>query len=260
MTWDNDIDVFHLNNDGEMTSGTGWVPSDGNLYYIKDDGSVAINWQIINDNWYYFYPNSDDNSHIEGSMAENTIINGDYINNDGKWIKDYTDEDEEYIGDGLTNKVTNGAAVTVTDDLDDDSESLFDKAKSDIRDFTMGAGYSVDNNMYYGITTHVAGMDSDTLPDSTACKAGKVVGDIASIAGGTAEVAAGAGMEGAGIVADGTGVAVVPGLALNASGAVVVVNGGVTVYRSTGNLANDTMSLISSDGEVNLQVKLLDSR
>ncbi|MFT8349939.1 hypothetical protein [Clostridium saccharoperbutylacetonicum] len=81
MTYDNTVEGYHVDQSGKMITGTGWVPSDGNLYYLKDDGSVAINWQIINGNWYYLYP--------QGSMAKDVIIKGWYVDSSGKWIEDY---------------------------------------------------------------------------------------------------------------------------------------------------------------------------
>ncbi|EKQ53037.1 MULTISPECIES: putative cell wall binding protein [unclassified Clostridium] len=240
MAHDTTIGGYHIDKSGKMITGRGWVPSDGSWYYLKGDGEVATDWLWNQGYWYYLYP--------EGSMAHDTTIKGYYLNDDGEWVPDF-EPNGECIGDSISNKVTDGAAVTVTYDesevLEDDSESIFDKAKSAAKDFTIGAAYSVDNNMFYGVTTHAVGIDEDALPDSTACKVGKVDGDAASIVGGSLETTAGAGIEGGGIVADGTAMALAPGLVLNAAGAAVITNGAVTVDRSLGNLVNDTMSLMS---------------
>lgn len=92
--------------------------STGNEYYLKDDGIMAIGWQMVNNKWYYLnysgekqfgwqYLNKQwyylDNKgemqtgwlrdingkwyylYDNGSMASNTIVNGYVINVDGSW-------------------------------------------------------------------------------------------------------------------------------------------------------------------------------
>lgn len=80
MAHDRTLDGYHIDKDGKMITGTGWVESDGSWYYLNDDGEVKTNWQCINDNWYYLYP--------EGSMAHATTIEGYYLNDDGEWVSD----------------------------------------------------------------------------------------------------------------------------------------------------------------------------
>ncbi len=107
MAHDTTIGGYHVDKSGKMITGTGWVPSDGSWYYLKDDGEVATNWQYINGNWYYLYP--------EGSMAWGTTIDGYHLNNDGQWVVN-SDDDEinslpEY--DPLTARLTENKGTRV---------------------------------------------------------------------------------------------------------------------------------------------------
>jgi hypothetical protein len=79
--------------------------------------------------------------------------------------------------------------------VSNETSDIYNDVGDAAKDFTMGAGYSVDNNMDFGIITHVAGMDEDELPDSTACEVGRVTGDVVSIIESQAEMTAGAAME-----------------------------------------------------------------
>lgn len=88
-------DYYYLNNLGQMQ--TGWIqsnnlwyyldPFEGTMcvgwkmignqwYYFEKSGSMITGWKKINKNWYYF--NND------GSMANNTYIDGIYIESDGR--------------------------------------------------------------------------------------------------------------------------------------------------------------------------------
>lgn len=133
-------------------------------------------------------------------------------------------------------------------DCDDSSESMWDKAKNMAKDFTIGTGYSLGNNMLFGIPTHVVGMNDNNLPDSISCKAGRIVGDVASIIRSGSEIAAGVGGEVGGLALDATGVGAIAGVPINVGAAALVSDGAISGYRSFNNLANDTMSLISSKG------------
>ncbi|MBW6411927.1 hypothetical protein KYD98_17760, partial [Clostridium sp. YB-6] len=73
---------------------------------LKDDGSVATEWLYDQGNWYYLYP--------EGSMAQDTTVNGCYVNDNGEWItKVVTDEGD--IGYNFINKATDEISNTYED-------------------------------------------------------------------------------------------------------------------------------------------------
>jgi len=150
-------------------------------------------------------------------------------------------------------QVTDGAAVTYTNpdvDFDDESsESIFDRIKNAAKDFTIGAGYSVDNNMFFGVTTHVAGMNDNNLSNSISCKVGRVAGDLASIIGSGGKIASGTGGEVGGVILDATGGGAIVGIPVNVGSAVLVSDGVVNGYRSTTSLADDLMNFAKRDQE-----------
>lgn len=58
----------------------GWNQnSDGNWYYLNEDGSMKKGWfKDTNGRWYYLKEN--------GEMAINEVINGYKVNNNGEWV------------------------------------------------------------------------------------------------------------------------------------------------------------------------------
>ena len=119
MAHDRTFDGYHVNKSGKMVTGTGWIEVDGSWYYFKDDGEVATDWLYNQGNWYYLYPEGsmakgwiqDKGKGYylkdDGAMAHDTWIDKYYLNEDGEWVTK-----EEYIGDNIPIKVTEGAAVT----------------------------------------------------------------------------------------------------------------------------------------------------
>ncbi|MBC2477986.1 N-acetylmuramoyl-L-alanine amidase family protein, partial [Clostridium beijerinckii] len=119
MTWDNTIDGFYLNDDGEMTSGTGWLKnnntgdwyyySDGRMktgwvqygnswYYMDSDGKMATGWRKVNGFWYYLNSTgematgwiNDGNGwyylYANGSMTWNNTVDGYHLDSTGKMV------------------------------------------------------------------------------------------------------------------------------------------------------------------------------
>lgn len=94
--YDRDIKNWNYFKNGEVIKND-WV-NDNNLYYLKDDGSMAKGWQQINNKW-YFFSNSGvmktgwlkDSSNWyylnqDGTMAHDTYIGEYCINSSGIWV------------------------------------------------------------------------------------------------------------------------------------------------------------------------------
>ncbi|WP_294157316.1 PepSY domain-containing protein [uncultured Clostridium sp.] len=68
---------------------TAMVPKEAEAYWILDrngwwyseGNSWATGWRNIGGEWYYFNP--------QGYMLKNTIVDGYYLDNSGKWIPSY---------------------------------------------------------------------------------------------------------------------------------------------------------------------------
>ncbi|WP_252212421.1 hypothetical protein, partial [Clostridium sp. CMCC3677] len=139
------------------------------------------------------------------------------------------------------------------DNCDDSSESMWDKAKSMwdesknmAIDFTIGAGYSIDENMSFGMVMSIANKREEELPDSASCKAGRIFGDIWSLIGSGLEIGGGSAEAMGGVVLDSSGVGAVAGVPLNISGVAIAADGVINAERSLISLANDTMTFISN--------------
>ena len=53
--------------------------TDGNWYFLSNDGSMAMGWiKDADGSWYYLNNN--------GVMEYNTVVNGYVLNHEGKWI------------------------------------------------------------------------------------------------------------------------------------------------------------------------------
>ena len=77
---------------------TGWKYIDGYWYYFKESGAAATGWKYIDGNWYYFNGNCVMITgwkyidgywyyfYKDGSMARNTWVEGNYVNDSGVWI------------------------------------------------------------------------------------------------------------------------------------------------------------------------------
>lgn len=57
---------------------TGWIKRDNKTYFADYNGQIMEGWCQIDGDWYYFYPGS-------GEMAQNTVIDGFPIGQDGIW-------------------------------------------------------------------------------------------------------------------------------------------------------------------------------
>ncbi len=74
---------YYLKADGYMA--TGWQETKFNLIsYYDSQGHELHGWQKIDGYWYYFY--EDSNGHIIGSLAKDTVIDGYYVDQDGRYI------------------------------------------------------------------------------------------------------------------------------------------------------------------------------
>ncbi|WP_459477392.1 hypothetical protein [Clostridium saccharoperbutylacetonicum] len=78
---------------GKMVTGAGWQHKDNKYFYLNSDDSVGTGWIKDKNLWYYFYPENSD-SHYQGEMAEDTIINGWKVDNSGKWVENYKAGDD----------------------------------------------------------------------------------------------------------------------------------------------------------------------
>ena len=55
------------------------IGKDGKIYFIYPDGTLAMDWVQIGNDWFFFSP-------YDGSMAIDTVINGFVFGKDGKFI------------------------------------------------------------------------------------------------------------------------------------------------------------------------------
>ena len=84
---------YYFNKSGYMM--TGWQKLDGAWYYLGQDGAMKTGWQHISDKWYYFYDSGKmasstwlNNKYYlkaDGSMAVNEYINGYWLDENGVW-------------------------------------------------------------------------------------------------------------------------------------------------------------------------------
>ena len=84
---------YYFNKSGYMM--TGWQKLDGAWYYLGQDGTMKTGWQHISDKWYYFYDSGKmasstwlNNKYYlkaDGSMAVNEYINGYWLDENGVW-------------------------------------------------------------------------------------------------------------------------------------------------------------------------------
>ena len=73
--------LYYLNEIDNSLQGamfTGWFVRDGKTYFADANGELVNGWYEIDGRWYYFYPGS-------GEMAQNTTIEGLYVNSEGVW-------------------------------------------------------------------------------------------------------------------------------------------------------------------------------
>ena len=84
---------YYLGQDGTMK--TGWQKLGGSCYYLGQDGTMKTGWQYISDKCYYFYDSGKmasstwlNNKYYlkaDGSMAVNEYINGYWLDENGVW-------------------------------------------------------------------------------------------------------------------------------------------------------------------------------
>ncbi|AQR93120.1 N-acetylmuramoyl-L-alanine amidase family protein [Clostridium saccharoperbutylacetonicum] len=99
---------------GKMVTGAGWQNKDNKYFYLNSDDSVVTGWLKDKNNWYYFYPENSD-SHYQGEMAEDTIINGWKVDSSGKWITDTNKYSDDVI---IPEKINDNTNVYSRDDAD----------------------------------------------------------------------------------------------------------------------------------------------
>ena len=68
---------YYMNASGAMQ--LGWNYIDGSWYHMDNSGAMQLGWNWIDGKCYYFYSN--------GAMAEDTWIDGSYVDASGAWIK-----------------------------------------------------------------------------------------------------------------------------------------------------------------------------
>ena len=68
---------YYLKEDGTMA--LNWLNLNGEWYYLGQDGGMKTGWQYINGKYYYFGTN--------GIMLKNNIVDGYKLGDDGAWIK-----------------------------------------------------------------------------------------------------------------------------------------------------------------------------
>jgi RHS repeat-associated protein len=117
---------------------------------------------------------------------------------------------------------------------------------STITNFAAGVAASVDNNMFFGAAQGIT--KNKMQSDSTAFKAGKVIGDMGSIIAGGQAIAGGTAAEVGGLGLDATGVGAFAGVPLNVAGAAAIAYGSATFSRGTSSLFNDSLDLMSGNG------------
>ena len=62
---------------GQMVKG--WLVLDDKTYLMDDSGAMLTGWQVVGGTWHYFYPS--------GEMAKGTVVDGFYLDSDGKWVE-----------------------------------------------------------------------------------------------------------------------------------------------------------------------------
>ncbi|UZQ52269.1 polymorphic toxin type 15 domain-containing protein [Clostridium kluyveri] len=115
-------------------------------------------------------------------------------------------------------------------------------------DFIIGAGNSLDKNIFGGTAFTVGGINQSSMLKSIPYKIGELAGDIGSFAFGAAEAGTGAGGELLGFTADGTVVLAPAGAALNIASLGLVTHGGAATIKSAHNFSEDLFSLIKGEG------------
>ena len=70
---------YYFESDGYMK--TGWLQDASGWYYLGSDGGMCTGWVQVDNSWYYFDRN--------GRMAQNTWVNGYWLDDDGEWQPDY---------------------------------------------------------------------------------------------------------------------------------------------------------------------------
>lgn len=68
---------YFIKNTG--TNATGWNLIDSKWYFLGNDGIMKTGWTYSNNKWYYCYPGS-------GYMAVSTIVDGYTVDSSGAWI------------------------------------------------------------------------------------------------------------------------------------------------------------------------------
>ena len=113
----------YLKDDGTMA--VGWTLVNGKWYYTDTNGFMTTGWQKVNGKWYYM----DSNGVMQtgrkqlgkyfyyfdastGAMAEDQYVNGYYYDSSGKWIPNFKDGNWQHNSTGWWYQFGNGTYPT----------------------------------------------------------------------------------------------------------------------------------------------------
>ena len=113
----------YLKDDGTMA--VGWVLVNGKWYYTDSNGFMTTGWQKVNGKWYYMDSNGvmqTGRKHIDkyfyyfdsatGAMAQDQYVNGYYYDSSGKWIPNFKDGNWQHNEVGWWYQFGNGSYPT----------------------------------------------------------------------------------------------------------------------------------------------------
>lgn len=76
--YNTDGSIFQVGVDRSLA--TGWVQVNGSWYYLNSNGSMKVNqWFQVGGKWYYV--------NTSGELAVNTSIDGYRVNDNGEWVR-----------------------------------------------------------------------------------------------------------------------------------------------------------------------------
>ncbi|UZQ52282.1 HNH endonuclease [Clostridium kluyveri] len=177
------------------------------------------------------------------SYVEKVLSKDEYAELKEQVIK----EDNEEIADNLKLKFGDTSIYGPFLELAN-NDGFLKSIKKAGKDFIIGAGNSLDKNIFWGTIFTVGGINQSSMPKSIPYKIGELAGDIGSFAFGAAEAGTGVGGELLGFTADGTVVLAPAGVALNAASLGLVTHGGAATIKSAHNFGEDLFSLIKGEG------------
>ena len=114
--WMDDLpDWYYFQSDGKMK--TGWLTLKAMVqgtekdtrYYFMPNGKLVTGWKKLDNTWYYF--------HGSGELASDIWVDGYYVDADGKWVPNKTQEEQNAVRLNVKNilqnpELPNGCEVT----------------------------------------------------------------------------------------------------------------------------------------------------